>query len=127
MLDRGAYTVLVVDDNPAKRYALVRTAASAGYRTLETANGADAFALAEQADAVLLDVNLRDMHGFEVCRGLRKQDPLLPIIHVSATYVDPAYSIAGTFAGANAYMTAPVDPDELTRQLDELLAQRHGG
>jgi DNA-binding response OmpR family regulator len=124
---RQRYRVLVVDDHDAGRYALARALAAAGFLTLEAAGGAEALALLEASariSAVVLDVHLPDLHGFEVCRAIRKQAPTMPVVHVSAVYVDPPYRIAGNLAGANEYLVGPVDPDELAALLDRLLDGR---
>src|SRR5438128_317590 len=64
---RNQSTVLVVDDEPAVRYSTARQLQSAGFKTLETASGYEALDMAERADAVVLDVNLPDLYGIEVC------------------------------------------------------------
>src|ERR1700749_4308300 len=82
-------TILVVDDNPAGRYATSRILRSGGFNVLEAATGAEGVALAAGADLVVLDVNLPDISGFEVCRRIRSQSGTthVPGIHLSATYV----------------------------------------
>ena len=82
--------VLVVDDNPATLYSTARVLRSTGWTVLEAATGTDALALVENnIDVVVLDVNLPDIHGFEVCRRIRALPELsrLPVIHASATFV----------------------------------------
>ena len=65
-------TILVVDDRPDARYALVRTLTGAGYDVRETATGRDALRLARLfPDLIVLDIALQDMDGFEVCRRLK--------------------------------------------------------
>ena len=67
-------TLLVVDDNPATRYSTSRVLRSADFEVLEAATGREALALAAQRpDLVVLDINLPDIDGFEVCRTLRRQ------------------------------------------------------
>jgi CheY-like chemotaxis protein len=123
--ERSRFTVLVVDDNHASRYALARTLGSAGYRTIQAAGGAEALLLARQAAAMVLDVHLPDVHGFEVCRMLRARPDTaaLPIIHVSAVYVEAEHREAGTSAGADAYLLAPVAPEELVDAVDLSIAK----
>lgn len=124
---RQRYRVLVVDDHDAGRYALSRSLAASGFLTLEAVGGAEALSLLEapgRVSAVVLDVHLPDLHGFEVCRAIRKRAPTMPVVHVSAVYVDPPYRIAGNLAGANEYLVGPVDPGELAVLLDRLLDGR---
>jgi CheY-like chemotaxis protein len=84
--DIAAAQVVVIDDNPATLYATSRVLRAAGFKVHEAVNGEEGLKLASgAADIVLLDVNLPDIHGFEVCQRLRK-DPRtarLPVIHVS--------------------------------------------
>ncbi|MDB5898442.1 MAG: hybrid sensor histidine kinase/response regulator, partial [Ramlibacter sp.] len=73
MIDRASYSILVVDDNVAAKYALSRGLRAAGYRTVEASAGAEALELSEFVSAVVLDVHLPDVHGYEVCRLIRKR------------------------------------------------------
>lgn len=128
MIERAEYCVLVVDDHEPSRYATARALRAAGFRTIEAAAGAEALELAEYASAVVLDVHLPDLLGFEVCRLLRANigTASLPIVQVSAIYVTEQDKLTAREAGADAYMTAPVDLDALVGTLDQLLA-RPGG
>ena len=126
-IDRSLHTVLVVDDNPATRYSTARIIRAAGFRTEEAATGAEAVAMAPRgASAVILDVHLPDIDGFEVCRLLRADaaTALLPVIHLSATYVQNADKVAGLNAGADAYLVHPVEPAVLTATLQALIRAR---
>jgi CheY-like chemotaxis protein len=87
-----AGNLLVVDDDVAKRYLLTTWLRRAGHVVTEATTGQEALGLVEAAEVVLLDVNLPDMSGFEVCR-LIKSDPrtaAIPVIQVSATAVEVA-------------------------------------
>ena len=120
--------VLIVDDNIATRYALRRRLERHGMTILEGGTGAEGLALiAEQSlDALILDVNLPDMSGFDVVRLLRAKPAtaLLPIIHVSAASIQTGDIITGLEAGADAYLIHPVDPDVLLATLRTLLRVR---
>ena len=124
---REQYTILVVDDSRAARYPLARNLRAAGFKTREASTGAQALALALAAgvSAVVLDVHLPDIHGLEVCRLLRanRATASLPIVHVSAIYVSEEDGASGLGAGADAYLIAPVDPQELVGTIDKLLAK----
>ncbi len=120
--------ILVVDDNTATRYAIRRTLERHGFRIEEAGNGATGLArLAEKEYAALiLDVNLPDMSGFDVVRQLREQAPtrVLPVIHVSAVSIATGDMITGLDAGADAYLVHPVDQDVLLATLRTLLRVR---
>ena len=129
MLQRSAHTILVVDDSDAQRYAIARGLRAQGFATLEAATGEEALQLAQQAAAVVLDVNLPDIPGLEVCRRLRSAaaTATLPVVHVSAVYITRHHQAQAEHAGADEYMLSPVDPQALARTLDALIARRNGG
>jgi signal transduction histidine kinase len=126
-IDRSAHTVLVVDDNPTTRYTTARVIRAAGFRTHEAGTGAEALALAAQGmAAVVLDVHLPDIDGFEVCRTLRSRadTALLPVVHVSAAYIRDEDRITGLNAGADGYLVHPVEPAVLVATLQALIRAR---
>ena len=127
-MQRSALTILVVDDSDAQRYAIARGLRAQGFATLEAATGEEALQLAAQAAAVVLDVNLPDIPGLEVCRRLRcdTATAALPVVHVSAVYVTRHHQAMAGLAGADEYMLSPVDPQALARTLDGLIARRSG-
>ena len=121
-------TILVVDDNAATRYAIRRVLERHGYRVLEAGTGTEGLSavMKEAVDALILDVNLPDMSGFDIVRLLRADDQsrLLPVIHVSAASIMTGDIITGLDAGADAYLIHPVDPDVLLATLRTLLRVR---
>jgi len=120
--------ILVVDDNAPARYVVSRTLRKAGFEVLEAATGQEALALAERElpDLVLLDVNLPDIHGFEVARRLKSEDGTrtTPILQLSASAVSAEDRIDGLAAGADAYLVEPVEPGELIANIRALLRLR---
>ncbi|WP_085677190.1 MULTISPECIES: response regulator [unclassified Pseudomonas] len=120
--------LLIVDDNAATRYALRRRLGVQGYEVLEAGTGGEGLALIreQQIDALILDVNLPDMSGFDIVRLLREdaRTALLPVIHVSAASIQSGDIITGLNAGADAYLIHPVDPDVLLATLRTLLRVR---
>jgi serine phosphatase RsbU (regulator of sigma subunit)/DNA-binding NarL/FixJ family response regulator len=110
-----AGNLLLVDDDEAKRYVLATWLRRAGHTVTEVGTGQEALSLVGAAELVLLDVNLPDMSGFEVCR-LIKSDPqtaAVPVIQVSATAVAVADRAHGLTQGADAYLVEPTEPAEL--------------
>ncbi|HEX7240339.1 MAG TPA: PAS domain S-box protein, partial [Longimicrobiaceae bacterium] len=120
--------VLNVDDYEAGRYATSRVLRQAGFDVVEAATGAEALRMAARLpDLVVLDVNLPDVDGFEVCRQLRA-DPLtegIPILYLSALYYDTEHRILGLEMGADAYLKQPVEPRELVATAHALLRARY--
>jgi PAS domain S-box-containing protein len=118
--------LLVVDDNPPSLYATSRILRAAGFEVTEAVNGTDALALASQVDLVILDINLPDIDGFEVCRKLRARADAayLPIVHLSATFITSVDKAQGLSAGADSYLTHPADPAILVATIHALLFAR---
>ena len=123
-IERRQHRVLVVDDNPATRYATARVLRAAGFEILETDTGADAVRLADKSvSAVVLDVHLPDIDGFQAClliRG-RKETASLPVIHLSAAYIGDHHKVKGLDVGANAYLTHPAEPAVLVATVHALI------
>ncbi|MBV6286893.1 response regulator [Pseudomonas aegrilactucae] len=120
--------LLIVDDNVATRYALRRRLERHGYVIDEAGTGSDGLALiaSQVYDALILDVHLPDMSGFDIVRALRATPAtaLLPVIHVSAAAIGTDDIITGLDAGADAYLIHPVDPEVLLATLRTLLRVR---
>jgi PAS domain S-box-containing protein len=126
-IDRGRHTVLVVDDNPATRYSTGRVIRAAGFRTAEAGSGAEALQqVAEGVSAVVLDVHLPDIDGFEVCRIVRAQPATasLPVVHLSAARIRDEDRVTGLNAGADGYLVHPVEPAVLVATLQALIRAR---
>jgi PAS domain S-box-containing protein len=118
--------ILVVDDNPSSLYATCRILRGAGFDVIEADNGGRALELADQVGLLILDINLPDVDGFEVCRQLRARGSTayLPIVHLSATFLDTADMSQGLAAGADSYLTHPADPKVLIATVRALLFAR---
>jgi DNA-binding response OmpR family regulator len=118
-----AANLLLVDDDEAKRYLIATWLRRAGHTVIEVGTGKEALSNLAAAELVLLDVNLPDMSGFEVCR-LIKANPKTastPVIQVSATAVEVADRAHGLTQGADAYLTDPSEPEELLATVTAVL------
>src|SRR5215813_9952588 len=115
--------VLVVDDVPAN-VKLLEARLSAEYFDVVTAvSGVEALGICERAecDVVLLDVMMPDMDGFEVCRRL-KTNPVthhIPVVIVTALD-QPSDRVKGLEAGADDFLTKPVDDIALITRVKNL-------
>jgi DNA-binding response OmpR family regulator len=119
--------ILVVDDNPASRYATRRVLERAGLRVIEAGSGIEALERAHAGvDLYVLDVHLPDIHGFDLCQALRARDDIgrSPILHLSAVHVTDADKVRGLDEGADAYMTHPVEPGVLVATVNAFLRTR---
>jgi len=102
-------TILVIDDDEDLRSALAEQLGLEGeFRAVEAATGEAgvAAAIAERPDLILLDVDLPDMTGHQVCRRLREAGVRNPVIMLTAASAD-ADTIEGLESGANDYVTKP--------------------
>jgi len=120
--------VLVVDDNDANRFAKTARLRRAGFAVFEAGTGRDALDALSQhpVDVVLLDINLPDMSGLEVCSRI-KTDPSLDAIQVlqlSATAISDADKVRGLEGGADAYLAEPAGPDVVVATIHALLRVR---
>jgi adenylate cyclase len=116
--------ILIVDDNPTNRDILATRLAVHGYDLCQAADGEEALAVAKSLvpDLVLLDVMMPKMNGFDACR-LLKNDPALPfmaVILVTAK-ADTRDVVAGLEAGADEYLTKPVDQAALVARVRSVL------
>ena len=113
-------TVLYVDDTIEQRYAMRRILESGGYEVLEANTGAEALQLMSTSPmAVILDVRLPDMNGYDVCRSI-KSSPIsagIPVLQVSAGFAEPSLRVEALSGGADAYIAQPVHPQELLNLL----------
>jgi two-component system, OmpR family, response regulator MtrA len=116
-------TLLLVEDDPRIREALRLALIDEGYHVLEAATGEQALDRlaggAAEPDVVLLDLMLPGMDGLRVCARIREQGDL-PIIMVTARTASHEV-IAGLEAGADDYVTKPVDAGELSARVRALL------
>jgi len=117
-------TILVVDDDEGGRYATARLIRTEGFPVIEAATGGETLKQAAKGPGlVVLDVNLPDLDGFEVCRQL-KADPVtshIPVLHLSATFLNNESKVQGLNMGADGYLTQPVEPLVLLATINALL------
>jgi putative two-component system response regulator len=116
--------VVIVDDLPANVRLSATYLEREGYTVSSAANGLEALALVRstQPDLVLMDIRMPVLDGFEACRAL-KQDPatrLIPVILVTAL-TDIEDRIRGIEAGADDFITKPINVHELLARIRSLI------
>jgi signal transduction histidine kinase len=117
-------TVLYVDDDADDRHQFRWIFQQAGFDVKEAATGDDALRLVREApDVIVLDINLPDINGFEVCRRIKSHPATraIPVLHLSAAYVTARDRAHGLEEGADGYLTKPVEPQELVAQVKALV------
>jgi signal transduction histidine kinase len=121
-------SILNVDDYGPGRYARTRILQQAGFKVLEAATGMEAIELARAHSPalILLDVNLPDINGFEVCRIMRQNPRSVnaTIVHISASNIQPHHQITGLEGGADSYIVEPIEPAVLIATVKALLRAR---
>jgi class 3 adenylate cyclase len=116
--------ILVVDDTPKNVKLLADLLTVKGYAVVTAASGREALAQveSERPDLVLLDVVMPEMSGYEVCRKIRENPAtgILPVVMVTA--LDPSEErIKGLDAGADDFLTKPINQAELLARVRSLL------
>ncbi len=120
--------VLNVDDSKDSLRIKTVTLTHAGFEVIESKSGQEALRLTAKLrpDVVLLDVNLPDLSGFEVCRQI-KSDPSTAstlVVQISACFTKGTDKIRGLDGGADGYLTSPVEPPLLVATIRSLLRVR---
>ncbi len=127
MPESSPSTILYVDDTEAQRYAISRVLRRSGFEVLEASTGRQALdTLSASPDLIVLDVNLPDINGIELCKRIKINEATahVPVLQVSATLIDTRDRVAGLEGGADAYLVQPIDPDELIATIRSLLRIR---
>lgn len=116
--------ILIVDDSPTEMYKLTEMLEKNGHQVLKAENGADGVALArqEKPDAVLMDVVMPGLNGFQATRQLTKDEETshIPVIIVT-TKDQETDRMWGTRQGARAYLTKPVSEKQLLSAIDQVM------
>lgn len=120
--------ILIVDDDPVIRQVMQNYLRLAGYHSEEAVDGEAALAtlrIDPEFDAVVLDVMMPRISGFDVCRKLRKQHNALDLPVLMATARDRNEDlVAALNAGANDYLVKPIEREEFLLRLRNLLQVR---
>jgi len=117
-------TILIVDDEPNIVQLVRITLEDSRVRILEAADGATALdrALTLRPDLILLDVDLPDLNGLEVCRQLKDDETMARTKIVMLTAAAQADDVArGLAAGADQYLTKPFSPVRLLSLVELLM------
>jgi two-component system, cell cycle sensor histidine kinase and response regulator CckA len=124
MANLAPATILYVDDEEGSRLAFSHLFRKEGYEVREAATGGEALRLvAEKPDLVVLDVNLPDINGFEVCRRIKAHPATrsIPVLHMSGVFTSTEDRTHGLEGGADGYVSKPVEPREVMATVRALL------
>ncbi|MCL2822657.1 MAG: response regulator transcription factor [Polyangiaceae bacterium] len=111
-------TILLVEDEPNIILGLQDALEFEGYEFVSAPTGREGVSLAalRKPDVVLLDLMLPDINGYQVCEEIRRRDPFMPIIMLTARSQETD-KIRGLDAGADDYVTKPFSVAELTARI----------
>jgi two-component system, OmpR family, alkaline phosphatase synthesis response regulator PhoP len=114
----GKKTILIIEDEPNIVMGLQDALEFEGYDVASAGTGREGVNLAMQRkpDVVLLDLMLPDINGYQVCEEIRRRDPFMPVIMLTARSQETD-KIRGLDAGADDYVTKPFSVAELTARI----------
>jgi CheY-like chemotaxis protein len=120
--------ILVVDDSPPRRRLLTALLTTAGHDVLTAANGTAALELLERetVEAVVSDVKMPIMDGFQLCHALRRDQrwTRLPFIFYSSVFIGNRAQELGMDLGATAYLDAKrVPPEKVGKEIERLVSR----
>ncbi len=116
--------VLIIEDDQGLRQGIAFSLAQEGYEVLQAQNGKEGYRLflQEAPQGILLDLNLPDMDGNDLCRRIRERSQV-PILMLTARDMETD-EIMGLSSGADDYMTKPFSVAVLKLRLEKLLGRR---
>ena len=128
VIEPNEVVILVVDDNEVGRYTKTRILRQAGFTVIQSASGADALAAVSERKPrlVVLDVQLPDINGWEICRRIKADADTASVLvlQVSATYVSEVDTVHALEGGADGCLTEPIEPPVLVATVRALLRAR---
>ncbi len=114
--------VLIVDDSETDLQKLKQIVGAAGYAVVTASSGHEALdkARSDHPDAILLDIIMNDLNGFQVCRAITSDETTkdIPVVLVSSK--KETDQVWGREQGAKAYVTKPYSADQIVDQLRAL-------
>jgi CheY-like chemotaxis protein len=118
--------ILIAEDEQDIRDLIDFTLTYAGHEVITARNGIEAVDMAQKnkPDLILLDVRMPKMNGYEACRELKAIEVVkdIPVVFLSANGQDTEID-QGMDAGAYSYIVKPFAPEDLTRQVKDILDQ----
>ncbi len=119
-------TLLIIEDNPDNYYLMKFLLEKNNYIVIGADNGIDGIeiALSHPIKAILLDIQLPEMDGYEVARRIRKNKSLedIPIIAVTS-YAMVGDKEQAIKAGANGYIEKPINPDTFVSEIAQFIKE----
>ncbi|MBI5630910.1 MAG: response regulator [Elusimicrobia bacterium] len=120
-------SIFIVEDDAHFRDTFIDVMSLRGVEVQGASTGEEGLKVLRgcRPSVIILDVNLPDMHGFDLCRRIKKLEPFknTPVMFVSASaqYSDPRDRVEGLLAGATFFLPKPVTMEKLWEEIEFLL------
>lgn len=121
-----AYKVLIIDDDAHLREGLAEVLDAEGFSCAEAGNakaGVEA-AKKQNPDVVIMDIQLPDSSGFQICQELRRHSREFVLIMMTGRFLSAEEKTQGFELGADEYLTKPFDIQELSIRIKQLLSRK---
>ncbi|MDE2293113.1 MAG: response regulator transcription factor [Elusimicrobia bacterium] len=125
MTQNNAVTLLVIDDDAHLRESLAEVLELDGFECLQAGTAADGIATAKKNNpkVVIMDIQLPDSSGFQICQELRKHSREAILIMMTGRFLSAEEKTQGFQLGADEYLTKPFDLQELSVRIRQLLSR----
>ena len=122
-MSRAGAHILLVDDHPKALEIFDLRLKSLGYRTTIANNGEVAIGIVERdrPELVVLDVTMPEMNGYQACRAIKRIDPKISVIILTAK-TEAADRFWANQSGADEFLNKPIDPALLVQRIESLLS-----
>lgn len=121
-MSRTGAHILLVDDHPKALEPFEIRLKALGHRTTTAHNGEVAMGIVERdrPDLVVLDVTMPEMNGYQACRAIKRIDPKIGVIILTAK-TEAADRFWASQSGADEFLNKPIDPAALVQRIEALL------
>jgi len=121
-----AHKILVIDDDNHLRDSLTEVLDMEGFSCIEAANAKNGIASAKKnkPDVVIMDIQLPDSSGFQICQELRRFSKEFILIMMTGRFLSAEEKTQGLSLGADEYITKPFDIQELSIRIRQLLGRK---
>lgn len=120
-------SLLIVEDDAMFRETFIDAMTLRGVRVESASSGSEALRTLQhnRPSVIILDVQLPDIHGFELCRCIKRSERLkdIPVVFLSAStqYNDPRDRAEGMLSGASAFLPKPITLEKLWSEISTLV------
>jgi DNA-binding response OmpR family regulator len=117
--------LLIIDDDVHLRESLAEVLEMEGFECHQAGDAKDGIAAAQKTepDVVIMDIQLPDSSGFQICQELRKRSKIVILIMMTGRFLSSEEKKQGFELGADEYITKPFDLAELSARIKQLLSR----